>query len=311
MQLRTRKKVDYSSNSDSTNSSNRTKKVSVLKTKKSKIESINLKTTSPSHTVHRNNITNTNIIPKKPRKNISKKDEELNKKMKGVVLTRPFYKSQTNYRDERSSITPIQKLRDISNTLEKLIPIQQNLYYDNLSGPQFLGPRNFETLKLPSDIQKLKNISSGVNDFIQYKESVENVEEKLKVNPDAVTDTVYTPIITEERLKEIRMLSQFQNVPEYDMIDRLANIHGINIKDTNCIRHLNIKQNLDSNFINKNEVNVISKRLEKKLQKERNNNVAWPNKMKLKKIQKQQKQSGNPDLSRKIRFIGVPLFNPN
>lgn len=310
MQLRTRKKVDYSANADPTTSMNKPKRTPVLKPKKPK-NGMNLKSTTSSTVVQHNDMNKSIGIPKKNRKNINKKDEELNKKMKGVTLTRPFYKSQTNYRDEENAITTIQELKLFSNTLEKLIPIQQKLYYDDLNGPQFLGPRNFETLKLPSDIQKLKNISSGVSDFVQYKESVENVENLLNTNPDASVDIVYTPTITDERLKEIKMLSQFRDIPEYDMVDRLANIHSINIKDTKCIRNLNIKQNLDSNFINKNEVNVISKRLEKKLQKERNNNVTWPNKIKLKKIQKQQKQSGNPDLTRKIRFIDVPLFNPN
>lgn len=310
MQLRTRKKVDYSANADSTPSNTKSKKAAVLKTRKPK-SAMNLKTTSSPATGQRNNINKLNNIPKKNRKNITKKDEELNKKMKNVTLTRPFYKSQTDYTDEGHAITTIQELKNFSSTLEKLIPLQQKLYYEDLDGPQFLGPRNFETLKLPSDIQKLKDISSGVNDFVQYKESVEKVENMLKENPDAAADFVYKPTITEERLKEIRMLSQFKDIPEYDMVDRLANIHNININDIKCIRNLNIKQNLDSNFINKNEVNVISKKLEKKLQKERNNGVSWPNKIKLKKIQKQQKQTGNPDLTRKIRFIGVPLFNPN
>ena len=166
MQLRKRKRVDYSSTieaastkikyNDATN--NPDKPVPVRsKPKKSLVIP---KVTVPSARTKKNivipKVTQLHAKPKisqqtpsKKKQNISKRfseDKLLNEKMKGVTLTRPFYKSQVNYKDEQDAITTIPKLNELSKALDDLITVQKNLYYIDLKGPKYLGPKNFETL---------------------------------------------------------------------------------------------------------------------------------------------------------------------
>ena len=110
-------------------------------------------------------------------------------------------------------------------------------------------------------------------------------------------------------MEGIKVLSKFEDIPEFEIVDRLAQIHGINIRDIHGLRQANIKPMLDSNFVNKNEVNSISKRLDKKLQKERNNNVVWPTKTKKKKAQNKKNKAKKEIQDSKLRFSNIGLFN--
>ncbi|SMN21218.1 similar to Saccharomyces cerevisiae YPL068C Protein of unknown function [Maudiozyma saulgeensis] len=313
MQLRKRKRVDYSSTIEASHG----------KIKNSNATD-NLQTTTHSRTKQRKSIVLPKIISssskqknyqvgaskkkQSPSKRLSE-EKILNEKMKGVTLTRPFYKSQVNYHDEKDAIITISELNQFSRTLDKLIPVQRDLYYLDLKGPKYLGPKNFETLKLPSDINNLQNISNELKQFINYREEAKVREEDLKNDPSKINEASYNPIITKEKMEGIKVLSKFEDIPGFEIIDRLAQIHNINIRDIHGLRQANIKPMLDSNFINKNEVNSISRRLDKKLQKERNNNLAWPTKIKKKKTQTKKNKAKDENSSSKLRFSNIQLFN--
>ena len=73
--------------------------------------------------------------------------------IKTYNLIRPLYKNRSNDQfDQDLKIQSISKLNNYSITLDKLIDMQDKLYYKGLKSAQYLGPKDFERLRLPGDI---------------------------------------------------------------------------------------------------------------------------------------------------------------
>ena len=295
MQLRKRKRVDYSSTTVKTEpSENGTllQKIVPESPLISKPPPMRSTVKRPANTVHVDQET-ANIVAAGLRK---------------VSLQRPPYKSQVDYSNEEGEKILPSKMHAFSKSLEKWIPVQDDLYYKTLNCPKFLGPKGAETLRLPSDIDILRDIASGLKVMIDYNTKTKLIDEDFMSEGRSPLDTVYKPLISEKRMQSVRDVSQIKSITDFEVVDRIARIHDINIVDIKGIRQTTIKPILDSTFINRNEVNAISKKLDKKLLKERNTDLPWPTKVKKKKT-KTAKNKSSYSGGKRPRFADVVLYN--
>lgn len=298
MQLRKRKRVDYSGH---------------IKQEPQDDAILNFlgityeepKEPEPEKELKRKNIPLTNSTRKsrarKILKNVIIQGESISPSMKFVSLKRPSYESLSDYNNEDDSVLPITSLQEFLRTLDRLIPIQDKLYYKNLTGPKFLGPKNFESLRLPSDIQNLQNIGTNLKQLIELKIESENSQAHNALS------TSYTPTIKTYNEKQIRSLNNLKHFSDNDMVNKVAWIHNINTLDIKELKHISNKNMLDSSFVNIGEVKAISRKLDKRLIRERDMLLEWPTKTKRKKKRTNPEAQNKNDSDHK--FANVPLFN--
>lgn len=295
MQLRKRKRVDYSS--------------TTIKTEPSANGTILQKivpgTRLNNKPVHMRSTTKTSA--KAPHAN-QDSTNNIALRLGSVALKRPTYKSRVDYHNEENQKILPSEMKTLSESLDKWIPVQDKLYYKTLNCPKFLGPKGAETLRLPSDIDILRNIATDLKAMIEYSAKVRLIEDDVLSDGRPPLDTIYKPLINDRRMESIREVSLIKSISDFEVVDRIARIHDINIVDIKSIRQTTIKPILDSTFINRNEVNSISRKLDKKLLKERNTDLPWPNKVKKKKTKTANNQS-NYSGGKRPRFADVALFN--
>lgn len=235
---------------------------------------------------------------------ITRKSKKVRTKLssKPPILKRPSYRniSQPEIIKKYPGVTDLQSFLA---TLDKMVPIQDNLYYKDLKVPKFLGPVGYESLRLPDDISKLKIISRQVKNLIDTINEVEKEETGILEG----SKTKYTPAPTQKKvLLQLKQLNKLGKVSDDSTLNHIANIHGINISDIKDIRTIKYnttdgsKLTVNPSVIDRNEVKLISRRLNKPLLREKNNLLTWPAKSRKKK---------SAESSSNSKFANVPLYN--
>ncbi|CCF58251.1 hypothetical protein KAFR_0E00970 [Kazachstania africana CBS 2517] len=226
--------------------------------------------------------------------------------VKIVKLKRPSFLDRNDV-DDDSRIVDVEMLESHAARLDRLIVLQNELYYKDLTGPKYMGPKHFEALRLPSDIKNLRRISQGLQTLISHRK-------KLEANADA-TET-YVSKTSPGSMSHLMGLNNLTRFTKEEILNQISRIHNIDITDIKDIKDIkygpgdrakNVANGvdlLDSNHININEVKSISRKLDKELMKERDNSLAWPAKGK-KKFKHSKKQANN----RPTKFQNIPLYN--
>ena len=151
MQLRKRKRVDYTgrnptSEPPSTTTTTTTTIIpSIVVPKKRKLATPNMiNSTVPSTTTAPST---SNIIIPKP-------------------LQRPKFHNSTSSSPPDDDFEKISVL-EVQKNLSNLIKRQQSLFYKDIHKPTLVGMKNFEMLRLPNDLKLLQNIVNLLNSFEQ------------------------------------------------------------------------------------------------------------------------------------------------
>lgn len=158
-------------------------------------------------------------------------------------LERPSYKrEECEWDSSRDTLS----YREAQKSLQRLIELQDDLYYKDLKVPKLLGPtKEYRLVRLPDDIQNFKSINKDISLLIQNIESVDQ------------------PVV----MKPLPSPHSVDNGPT--SIERLANIYRIDIRDIS--ESLNNKKHSS-----RVEVQSISRKLEKPLLKGRDTALEWP-----------------------------------
>lgn len=284
---------------------------------------------------------NTNVVTKIEQNDTTQPINTNLDKIVVTVLERPSMK--TNFELEET-IDSIDTMEFYSKNLARLIDLQYEIYYKNLKKPALLGPKKFESLKVPNDIINLKKIHSGWLQLVEDLKKIETEKARIDLGMNNCFDTPeYLPNCDMNKINDLIVLSSevetrkleekykssslyntngnlnqpmIQNnatVNEEDtLITAVSKIHGINCDNLKEIKSKNLtvdgKVNFDPNFIDPNEIRTISRKIDKPLLREKNNNLNWPNKIKKKKIRGKDThpmEIDNPTL----KFRDVPLFH--
>lgn len=244
-----------------------------------------------------------------------------------ISLKRPTLKTVDLPQDnENIETVPIQCLEKYKKDLNRLIKLQQELYYKNLKTPRLLGPKHFRHLKFPDDMINLQKISYSLEELVHYRKMME--KRNVAGNNDYIDDTLQyssTHLSTENRQKLISIAKHKDNdkLNDEDATALIANIHGIDssiVRDIKCNNlYIDGKINFDPDYINISELKSICKKIDKPLLRERCNNLSWPSRMKKKKHKPKngdinEENNANPvlDINEKhpsYKFHNIPLFN--
>lgn len=138
MQLRKRKRVDYTGRNLTSDSPAITTVPSIVVPKKRKLTTTNIIASTVSSTAP--TMSTSNIIIPKP-------------------LQRPKFHNTMNSSPPDEDFEKIPVLEVQKNLLD-LIKRQESLFYKNIDKPTLVGLKNFEMLRLPNDLQLLQNIVS-------------------------------------------------------------------------------------------------------------------------------------------------------
>lgn len=198
-------------------------------------------------------------------------------------LKRPCYKSVKERDDENlQSDTTIYK--ESLKGLRRLIRIQNDLYYKDLTIPKYMGPsKNFQLLRIPNDLKTLKDISKDL-EFL--------LKEMTTPTTTTTNSNEYRLSSSSEKVAQ-SLLSYTGSLHDHpSLICRLAELHDIDIRDIS-----DTLINKTSNSSSKNEIKSITKKLDKPLIKAKDNSLRWP----TKPTKKQQ-------LLNNSRFNNVPLY---
>lgn len=249
------------------------------------------------------------------------------------VLERPSMKTNFNLQETAESIDTMELY---SKNLERLIDLQYELYYKDLKKPELLGPKNFESLKLPNDLVTLRNIQYGWTKLVEDLKKIEmnkvDIDNHTSVMDNNFNNSEYLSncdlttlnslLILNNKLKTENVNGTYYNSntvnnngiknDDNSLINAISKIHNINCDNLKDLKSKTLtpdgKVNFDPNFIDPNEIKIISKKIDKPLLREKNNNLNWPNKIKKKKIRGKSAQSMDID-NPTLRFRDVPLFH--
>lgn len=149
MQLRKRKRVDYTGKNSASDPSVTTIIPTIVVPKKRKLNKPGMIAPviqSPTATLSSSNI----IIPR--------------------PLQRPSFRNsaESPTHDDGLEVIPV---LEIQKSLSSLIKRQESLFYKDLKRPTLVGLKNFEMLRLPNDLQLLQNIVNLLQSFDQLKSS--------------------------------------------------------------------------------------------------------------------------------------------
>ncbi|QLL32590.1 hypothetical protein HG536_0D01120 [Torulaspora globosa] len=179
------------------------------------------------------------------------------------ALQRPRF---CNGREGRDCSRDVSFYRDAKNDLERLVKLQEKLYYDDLKVPKLLGPsEECRMLKLPDDLRIYREISNDLS-FLIDEISTERAA--------SYTERLPPPCLVGDDANSIRKIAQMYSIDIRDISDSLQN--------SGCPSRL--------------EIQSISRKLEKPLLIGRDTFRKWPSKPK-KRDGKQAKFSKVPLLT--------------
>lgn len=276
-------------------------------------------------------ISTDNLIPTPPtdsllvdRKIISDNTQGLKHIINNVSLKRPALKTVESRQDKDNIETvPIHCLENYSKDLNRLIKLQQNLYYQDLKTPRLLGPRYFKHLKFPDDMLNLQKISCSLEELVSYRKIIDNEGEHTETH-DCIDETSqYLSVSDQQKLVSIVKQKNLDKLNEEDITLLIANIHGIDsnlVRDLKCNNlYINDKIHFDPDYINVSELKSICRKVDKPLLRERNNNLSWPSRMRKKKHKSKNSDNSeendtntNPGIKENhpsFKFHNIPLFN--
>lgn len=291
MQLRKRKRVDYTGRNSTSEPPSTTTTTTIIPSivvpKKRKLATPNMinsailsTTTAPS---------TSNIIIPKP-------------------LQRPkFHNSTSSFPPdddfEKISVSEVQK------NLSNLIKRQQSLFYKDIHKPTLVGMKNFEMLRLPNDLELLQNIVNLLNSFEQLKSDSKKRPASIassKVFSQTHSDKLKKLLVEKKPL--LNHLNHNGTSHQNDIIHEIANLHSINLIDLlnlemyngNCHTNNTVLQTTANSLT----VSSIIKKLDKPILKERNNSLIWPHKSRFKA-----KRNQPPQGQLLINNTDITLYN--
>ncbi|EJS41367.1 YPL068C [Saccharomyces arboricola H-6] len=276
MQLRKRKRVNYTGRKLASDPSSTTTIPSIVVPKRRKLSKPEM--AAPAMPNISATLNPSNIIIPKP-------------------LQRPKFRNITisSSHDEREMVPVL----EVQKTLTNLIKRQEHLFYKDLHKPTLVGLKNFEMLRLPNDLQLLQNIINLLHSFDQLNKD-------SKVRPVSTTlPKAFSQVHSNNLKKLVAEKKLLPNHPNHDGITRqndtiiheIADLHSITLIDLlnlemyNNIGHTN--SSVSQTTGNSMTVNSIIKKLDKPILKERNNTLVWPHKSRFKAKKNQSSQNGS------------------
>lgn len=166
-----------------------------------------------------------------------------------VCQTRPLQRPCFHNKAQKpGSLMDVRFYRDVQDDLERLVKLQEGLYYNDLKVPKWLGPsKECRMLKLPDDLKIYNDISRDLS-FL--------VDEITTDRSTPYKERLPAPPVNSDDSKAIRKLAQTFNIDIRDISDGLQN--------NNCSPRI--------------EIQSISRKLEKPLLKDRDTLRKWPSK---------------------------------
>ncbi|EDO16894.1 hypothetical protein Kpol_1024p48 [Vanderwaltozyma polyspora DSM 70294] len=141
--------------------------------------------------------------------------------------------------------------------LQNMFTTHKENYYKDLTCPRFIGYKNFELLRLPSDVEIFERINSQIN----------NLVERQNNSTKSVSNNIYSSPIP-KHMNPIKQLSIMDTA-------KLHNIDISSIKDTI----------IDSNYSDRLSMKLINKSIDKPFTRVRDNNkLIWPSKQKKRRL---------------------------
>lgn len=241
-----------------------------------------------------------------------------------VSLKRPALKTVNSHQDINNIETiPIVCLENYLKDLNRLIKLQQKLYYQNLKTPRLLGPKHFKHLKFPDDMINLRKISYNLEKIVSYRKLIDKEDETARSH-DYINDTSqYSSVLDQQKLISIAKQESLDKLNEEDATLLIANIYGIDsslVRDLKCNNlYINGKIHFDPDYINMSELKSICRKIDKPLLREKSNNLLWPSRIRKKK-HKSKNSNNNEENNTNIdadikekhpsyKFHNIPLFN--
>lgn len=241
-----------------------------------------------------------------------------------VSLKRPALKTVNSHQDINNIETiPIVCLENYLKDLNRLIKLQQKLYYQNLKTPRLLGPKHFKHLKFPDDMINLRKISYNLEKVVSYRKLIDKEDETARSH-DYINDTSqYSSVLDQQKLISIAKQESLDKLNEEDATLLIANIYGIDsslVRDLKCNNlYINGKIHFDPDYINMSELKSICRKIDKPLLREKSNNLLWPSRIRKKK-HKSKNSNNNEENNTNIdadikekhpsyKFHNIPLFN--
>lgn len=192
-------------------------------------------------------------------------------------LKRPCYKSMEQQDDENLH-GDIAFYKESLKGLKRLIRIQNDLYYKDLTVPKYMGPsKNFQLLRIPNDLKTLKDISKDL-EYLLKEMSNTNTTEHQSSSSEKVAQALLSYTDTQH--------------DHPSLICRLAELHDIDIRDIS-----DTLINKTNSCSSKIEMKSITKKLDKPLIKAKDNSLRWPS-----------KPTKKQRLLKNSRFNNVPLY---
>ncbi|CAI4053381.1 hypothetical protein SKDZ_16G2030 [Saccharomyces kudriavzevii ZP591] len=277
MQLRKRKRVDYTGRKLASDPPATTTIPSIVVPKKRRLAKTNMITPvalSASGTLSPSNI----IIPK--------------------PLQRPKFRNNADpsSQDDLLGIIPV---LEVQRSLSNLIERQEGLFYKDLRKPTLVGLKNFEMLRLPNDLQLLQNIVKLLYSFDQL-----NSDSKV-ISASTASSKAFSQAHSNKLKKLIAEKKPLLSHSNHDstthqndiIIHEIAKLHSINLIDLLNLEMYNNTSHaintVSQTTANSMTVNSIIKKLDKPILKERNNTLAWPHKTRFKTKKNQPLQNGS------------------
>ncbi|CAI4836058.1 AGK_G0055580.mRNA.1.CDS.1 [Saccharomyces cerevisiae] len=267
MQLRKRKRVDYSGRNQTSDPPSTTTAAvpSIIVPKKRKVVAQNM--VSPAIRATTTTLGTSNIIIPKP-------------------LQRPKFHNSASLSspdDDPEKISVLEVQKNLSNLIKR----QQRLFYKDIHKPTLAGLKNFEMLRLPNDLKLLQNIVNLLYSFEQLNSDSKTrpvTTSKLKASSQAHSDKLKKMLA--ERKPPFSHPSHSGTAYHNDIIHEIANLHSISLVDLINLEVYNNNCHTNNTALqttaNSLTLNSIIKKLDKPILKERNNSLVWPHKSRFK-----------------------------
>lgn len=226
-------------------------------------------------------------------------------------LQRPSFRNSAESlsHDDGLGVIPV---LEIQQSLSSLIKRQESLFYKDLKRPTLVGLKNFEMLRLPNDLQLLQNIVNLLQSFDQLNSC------NSKARPASIAGSKAFSQAHSNNLKKLfvekkhlfshpnRSSTAHQNDV---LIHEIANLHSINLIDLLNLEMYNSTSHANNTgsqtTANSMTVNSIVKKLDKPILKERNNALMWPHKSRFKAKKNQSSQND----SSLVNNTNITLYN--
>lgn len=228
-------------------------------------------------------------------------------RIKKLTFERPSFNDYSNYKQSEPALTGLihsdaridwinakKFLANHREKLRKLAKFQYELYYKDITKPEYKGPQAFASLKLPDDMVSYSNIIKSIGSLLHEVENLETNKNSQKLYKPTIE-------ISAEALKTIR-----EQTSNNDRIERTAELHDIDIEDIKQILRKNeINTTLHQmNMLKSSDFQIMHTLMEKKYFPYDDSSLLWPTKYK-----KELKRYSSSELDQNDPLqLSIPLF---